>query len=171
MKLIVSNQYGCFETSNKVYNVYNIPKADFSASAYKGCEPLNVQFANRSINASSYLWDFGDGTFGIENDPNHYYSTPGKYYVTMIATEGGMCRDTAYIIDSIEVYPLPTADFDWYVDTLQKFKPFLTVNFINNSVDANKYFWYFGDGSIIKTDINPVHRFPFSGEYQTTGPA
>jgi PKD repeat protein len=168
VRLIVLNQYSCFDTASKIYHVYNIPQADFSASVYNGCEPLNVQFNNTSINASTYMWDFGDGSFSIDKQPNHYYSTPGKYFVKMIATEGGMCRDTAFIIDSIVVYPLPTADFDWYVDTLQAFKPFLTVNFINQSVDANKYFWYFGDGSNINPNENPVHRFPFSGDYSTT---
>jgi len=35
----------------------------------------------------SFEWDFGDGTTGIGLDPDHQYSTPGEYTVTVIISD------------------------------------------------------------------------------------
>lgn len=51
-----------------------------------GQAPLNVQFTNRSENAQSYLWDFGDGTTSEEAEPLHVYETGGIYTVVLTVT-------------------------------------------------------------------------------------
>jgi hypothetical protein len=45
-----------------------------------------ASFTNQSSNASNYLWNFGDGSTptGVEN-PNHVYTFPGTYTVTLTA--------------------------------------------------------------------------------------
>jgi len=42
-----------------------------------------------------------------------------------------------------------------------------TVRFYNQSVNADKYFWDFGDGKTSE-DINPEHRYSLSGNYKVT---
>lgn len=49
---------------------------------------------NHSINASSFTWDFGDGTFSNETSPVHYYQSPGVYDVSLIANNIWNCPDT-----------------------------------------------------------------------------
>jgi PKD repeat protein len=44
-----------------------------------------VQFTNISDHATSYLWDFGDGTNSTENDPSHDYLTNGQFTVQLVA--------------------------------------------------------------------------------------
>jgi PKD repeat protein len=45
-----------------------------------------IRFTNKSIDASSYLWDFGDGNTSTDIDPIHTYSNTGLYNVTLTAT-------------------------------------------------------------------------------------
>jgi len=44
-----------------------------------------VTFTNASIDATSYLWDFGDGSTSTETNPTHAFSTPGNNKVTLTA--------------------------------------------------------------------------------------
>lgn len=43
-------------------------------------------FTNESVNAVSYLWDFGDGQTSTETNPVHTYSEGGVFVVTLTAT-------------------------------------------------------------------------------------
>ncbi len=45
--------------------------------------PATVSFTNKSINASSYLWDFGNGNTSTEENPEVEYTEPGTYTVTL----------------------------------------------------------------------------------------
>jgi len=47
-----------------------------------------VTFSNFSENASTYLWDFGDGNTSTERAPTHTYADGGTYDVTLDAIEG-----------------------------------------------------------------------------------
>ena len=57
------------------------PIADFSFSA----NALAVAFTDSSINASSYLWLFGDGNYSTQKNPVHNYPHQGNYNVKMVA--------------------------------------------------------------------------------------
>ncbi|MBK9320229.1 MAG: PKD domain-containing protein [Bacteroidetes bacterium] len=46
-----------------------------------GCPPLLVNFNNQSINASSWLWQFGDGATSTVQHPSHTYTNNGTYQV------------------------------------------------------------------------------------------
>ena len=57
-------------------------------------------------NASSYMWDFGDGTQGEGIEITHEYQNPGKYIVTLTTSNGQIKSD-----DQVEI----TVDFDGHV--------------------------------------------------------
>ena len=61
---------------------YNQPKANF---IYKTEAPLKVVLTNKSVYATSYEWDFGDGGSSTEMNPTHRYSSPGSYIITLVA--------------------------------------------------------------------------------------
>jgi PKD repeat protein len=64
---------------------------DFSTNNTSSCTvPYTVDFTNLSTNASSYLWDFGDGTTSIQENPSHTYNALGTYNVTL-TVDGGAC--------------------------------------------------------------------------------
>jgi PKD repeat protein len=58
------------------------PTASFT---YKTEAPLKVVLTNTSTNATSYEWDFGDGTSSTEKNPTHRYSAVGSYIITLVA--------------------------------------------------------------------------------------
>ncbi len=71
-----------------------VPLADFSYSKDTVYLPnATVQFINKSKYATSYLWDFGDGTTSTDENPTHTYSqipmypygTNGSYSVHLMA--------------------------------------------------------------------------------------
>lgn len=75
------------------------PVASFTVSASSGHAPLSVRFGNRSRNASSYLWSFGDSSASsIEASPTHTFAKAGTFTVTLTATgPGGTATRTATI--------------------------------------------------------------------------
>lgn len=50
---------------------------------------LTIQLVNKTLNATSYRWDFGDGTFSTLESPPHTYAQAGAYIVSMRATGPG----------------------------------------------------------------------------------
>jgi gliding motility-associated-like protein len=56
------------------------------------CVPATVNFVNNTVNAVSYLWDFGDGTTStLQNPPPHTYNTPGTYTIKLKAFNPTSC--------------------------------------------------------------------------------
>jgi gliding motility-associated-like protein len=53
----------------------------------------SIQFNNLSELATSYDWDFGDGSTSQEINPYHTYGFPKEYLVTLIATNDVGCQD------------------------------------------------------------------------------
>ncbi|MCD4732485.1 MAG: PKD domain-containing protein, partial [Bacteroidales bacterium] len=100
------------DTYQKTLNLqYQETVSMLEANIFSGAAPLIVQFNNLSTgNNLSYLWGFGDGnTSNIEN-PEHIYSTPGIYSVSLAAAGIGG-QDVLTISDYIEVQG-PTGDIE-----------------------------------------------------------
>jgi len=64
------------------------PKATFTMPQEKWVAPAEITFANTTLNAESYLWDFGDGATSTDVNPKHRYTHSGNYTVTLTATKG-----------------------------------------------------------------------------------
>jgi len=61
--------------------------ADFSYEVgNNGYAPAEVTFTNKSLNATGYHWDFGNGQTSAEANPVVFFETPGLYTVTLTAT-------------------------------------------------------------------------------------
>ncbi|MDA8241246.1 MAG: PKD domain-containing protein [Nitrospiraceae bacterium] len=64
-----------------------LPTANFSGSPASGNTPFQVFFSDSSGNATSWLWDFGDGGSSTLQNPTHTYQTTGNpFAVTLTAT-------------------------------------------------------------------------------------
>ncbi len=72
------------------------------------CEPLTAVNFTANVRGTApirYEWDFGDGSTGTGAAPNHTYSQPGSYTVTLTATnEGG--SDTRTMTVTVEPCPV-----------------------------------------------------------------
>ncbi|QSF56523.1 ThuA domain-containing protein [Nocardioides sp. zg-1228] len=68
------------------------PTVAFTASTTSGEAPLPVSFDSTVIDPDgntpvTYAWDFGDGATSTQADPSHTYTTPGRYVVSLTATD------------------------------------------------------------------------------------
>ncbi|MEI6313003.1 MAG: M4 family metallopeptidase, partial [Bacteroidota bacterium] len=69
----------------------SVVTASFTNSASVNCAvPYTVTFNNRSTNAGSFIWYFGDGATSTATSPSHTYTTLGTYSVKLVA-DGGLC--------------------------------------------------------------------------------
>jgi gliding motility-associated-like protein len=134
--------------------------ADYSCSVLSGCGSLTVQFENRTLNANTYTWYFGDGGTSNEENPTYIYDRSGEYTVTLKATgEGGESMVTK---NTIRVYDMPEAIFELKPE--DAVLPDDPVTFYNYSQNAVRYLWDFGDNSS-SAEAEPVHYYSKAGEY------
>ncbi len=81
----------------------NPPQAIGSASPEAGCSPLTVTFQNNSVNANTYVWDFGNGngtTVTTTNSQTQTYT--GSASVMLVAYQDNpSCADTTFISVSV----------------------------------------------------------------------
>ena len=89
--------HGCVATISKIryLTVYPNPTAIFTTnpSTASITAPI-ITFNNTSLNAQSYIWDFGDSTVSQNASEIHTYGNLGVYQVTLIAISAGGCVDS-----------------------------------------------------------------------------
>lgn len=82
----------------------NYPMANFSTVEDTVYLPnATVLFINQSQNATSYLWDFGDGGSSTQVNPWHQYTQTGTYTVSLIAMNPPLPNDTLVMTNYITV--------------------------------------------------------------------
>lgn len=146
-------------------HVYPSPDELFVASGVYGCAPLSVSFSPLNINGTNYMWQFGDNDFSEAKTPVHEYHKPGNFDVTMSATNEYGCRVERTVSDMIHVYPRPKALFDADVQMVSALSS--EILFVNRSIDAVRYYWFFGDNDSSMFE-SPRHVYPQVGEYEVT---
>jgi PKD repeat protein len=139
VSLTVSNSQGSDNlTISDFITVGEPPVADFTYTINE----LEVDFQNESSNATSYLWNFGDGGTSTQFNPLHEYAEDGVYLVTLTATNE--CGSDVFV-QEIEIITLPVASFS--SDIVEGCDP-MEVEFINLSSPNALYFnWSFPGGS------------------------
>ncbi len=158
--LIVTDPFGCQDSAYGHVEITNV-QAGFYVSSNNGCSGIPLQFTDTSNFASSWSWNFGDGTTSTLQNPTHAYSVNGTYTVTLTATYNG-CTD-AYT-QSATINVSSPVNFTFAAnDTSNCSAPF-TVNFTNTAVGATSYQWDFGDGTTSALS-NPSHTYDSIGSY------
>lgn len=141
--------------------------ANFTANKTQGCDNYSVVFTSLSTDATSFQWDFGDGSTSTLENPTNYYNAPGKYTVRLIVSDG-ITYDTLTKTDYIIVYTSPTIDFT--ADNTSGCFP-LTVNFSDLSTlgdtTISSWQWDFGNGEG-STSHNPSFTYNAPGTYNVS---
>ncbi|MFN0036380.1 MAG: PKD domain-containing protein [Saprospiraceae bacterium] len=156
----VKDANGCTET--EMVTVATPPTACFSANPTIGCEPLTAQFTNcSSANAGAFLWEFpgGNPSSATAENPTVTYSEPGSYSVTLTASNTAGTNTTVQT-NVIVVLPNPEAGFTFSLNGL-------TAMFHSTSMNADSYFWDFGNGQT-SIEENPTHTYTAAGTYTVT---
>ena len=157
ISLIATNACGT-DTTMQVLDVVTPPQGAISSDQEEGCAPLTIQFFANSANAGSYNWVFEGGTpaSSVDENPIVLYENAGLYDVSLMLTN--QAGETSIdLTDAIVVEELPLADFEVEVNGLD-------IITINNSINADIYFWDFGDGMTSQEEI-PIHTYEEPGNY------
>ncbi|OPZ45102.1 MAG: PKD domain protein [Euryarchaeota archaeon ADurb.BinA087] len=168
VKLTANNDGGADTETKSTYITVTVapPVANFTANTTSGYAPLTVQFTDLSTGSpTSWTWDFqNDGsTDSTVQNPLFTYPTAGTYSVKLTATnDGGADTETKSTYITVTVAP-PVANFT--ANTTSGYAP-LTVQFTDLSTGSpTSWAWDFNnDGTVEKTDQNPVITFP-AGTY------
>lgn len=163
VKLIVANINGCTDTIVKPVEVMMAPVAQFSADSV--CLGNPTHFTDLSLpNASaitSWFWNFGDGYFSTQQNPEHTYSTWGEYTVSLSVVNGNGCQDDTTML--VLVKALPSSAFHYTgvcAGSVTMFTDMSTTP--QGSIIA--WEWQFGDGNT-STQQNPEHIYAAGGNY------
>jgi PKD repeat protein len=166
VSLIVTNSNGCSDTLSRP-NYINIGSAlvpSFTMSDTAGCNPLPINFNCTVPNATSWAWNFGDGTTASTQSPSHTYTIPGSYSITLTVTTQSGCNGTVTVPNFVVVDQLPVPDFSVVSDT--GCAPF-TAQMINLSTGASSYNWAFGNATT-STATNATTTFTQGGYFSVT---
>lgn len=162
--LVVTNSAGCTKVLSKQNYIQMSakPTAGFTATNTGSCfAPLTTSFSNTSVGATSYQWNFGDGTTSTAVAPTHTYNAPGAYTVTLVATSAAGCKDTLIIPSFISIGSLDAA----YTQSVTTTCVGTQVAFTNTSLPGpGTSTWYFGDG-MQATSTNASHAYTTPGTY------
>lgn len=156
-------------------------QAAFTFVTPNQCSPYVANFTDSmSGNLSSGLWDFGDGTTSMLQNPTHTYANSGFYTVkyTSVTAEG--CVSTTIETNALNFLTCSSGGTDsvgseggngsqnqtniiYNLPPLNGCIPFI-VHFNNTLAGTISWLWNFGDG-ITSTLQNPTHTYSTNGNY------
>ena len=119
-----------------------------------------VTFNNTSNNATSYLWDFGDGNTSTDQNPVHTYTTSGEYTVTLTSTNpncgNNQKSETINVtISTLGLTDVDVLDFKIYPNP---FKSSITIQSETSNTLNIKLFDINGRLLISKEKITPINN-------------
>ena len=145
--------------------------AAIKANQLHSCTAQSITLSAISLNATNYLWDFGDGTLVQATDTFavHYYATAGIYTPTLIVKDTDGCEASASITEKIIIDSLHLA-LDGLPQNICTPKTiYLNPTVINIAADQALqklvYHWDFGTGNT--ADTANIKNTSFN--YQTPG--
>lgn len=166
--LTSTNNYGCAASDDTLNVTFKAaPIADFTFNV--ACAGDNTNFIDASTTTdgtiSSWLYDFGDLSTSIADNPIHPYQASGSYSVTMIVGGSNGCYDT--IVQNVDVNPVPFVDFEALIPcegTETQFNDLSTIS--GGSIVS--WDWIFDNGQGTSSIQNPAYTFNASGFYQVS---
>jgi PKD repeat protein len=171
VRLTVKSPDGQTSASSSTIEVAPAPQlvADFTWSPALVVASFPVQFQDRSLgSASSWTWEFGDGTTSTERNPTKIFNGPGNRDVALTISNGlqvsRMVRSVSVATGSGAEAPL-LAEFD-----ASSFTPRVdqTVRFSDQSIgNPDSWAWTFGDGKT-STQRSPEHAWAAPGTFTVT---
>ena len=139
--------------------------AAFGVDIQKACVGTEIGFRMaRPLKDVRVLWNFGDGQFSSESEPQHVFNAPGTYDITLSVTRisDGLIR-TRTIENLVTIHPNPEADFTWDVPSTATLDPMVALR--DRSRDAASVLWVM-DGDETEEGPSVNFAFPRVGEHR-----
>jgi PKD repeat protein len=158
--LVSSNSAGS-STATATITVNTVPVAGFTSQT----AGTSVVLSNTSTGASTYLWDFGDGSTSAEASPTHNYGTTSSFTVTLTATNECGSTTTTHTVEIMGAPPIASFSANNTTGCL----PF-TVNFTDQSAgNPTIWQWSFEGGFPTTSGLqNPTVTYNTPGTYSVT---
>ncbi len=160
--LLVTNAAGNDTYIQTSYvTVSTIPTAGFT-SVVNGAD---VSFTSTAVNATSYLWQFGDGEQSTAANPSHTYANDDVYTVTLTAKND--CGDA--VVTQIVVIATAAPQAFFTAEPTTGCAP-LTVTFSNeSSANATSFAWSFAGGTpATSMEKNPTVTYNTAGTFDVS---
>lgn len=153
VKLEVQTQFGCTNSIIRSAYVNATPSALFAAQNNAGCPSLCVPFTNNSTIGSGNIvtnqWIFGDNSDpDYSLNPTHCYAS-GNFNVTLKVVSDSGCISSATLLNFVNVYTNPVANFYVTPDEVEIITPMVQVE--DASIGANTIKYIFDDGTVKNT--------------------
>jgi PKD repeat protein len=165
VRLTVENSAGTDSTSVDVVVTTRIdpPVSQFTQSATEVLVGEAVSFTNLSLNEPTRLiWNFGDATTARGQTASKSWSRPGRYRVTLRATNEAGTDRTGVTITVTEPVDQPVAAFKASRTVVA---PGTMVDLTDASTNnPTSWSWNFGDGEVSSTP-NTSHQWVKEGTY------
>ncbi|MCI5058635.1 MAG: PKD domain-containing protein [Flavobacteriales bacterium] len=167
VSLIVANANGVDTIENAGWiTVHQQPNPSFASSI----NSLLVNFTDLSVGASSWSWNFGDGSTSSLQSPTHTYSSAGTYTVCLTVHNAGCGNATQ--CDSITVSgggggQAPSAAYSVSNNNVCEGN---SVQFFDQSTNnPQAWSWTFQGGSPATSNLqNPTVSYSAAGTYNVT---
>ena len=184
--LVIVTDQGEYARVTKSIGIHSLksdvpPIANFTADKTRVSSGDLVAFTDLSKNLpTSWEWDFGDGKKSYLQSPDHSYAAPGKYTVTLIASNAKGQDDEVktYYIEVINPAPVIIANASTYLGTFPlevQFKASATVAGMDvKSSEAliKSWMWDFDEVisgiRAISHEQNPVYLYERPGTYNVS---
>ncbi|MDG1798391.1 MAG: PKD domain-containing protein, partial [Flavobacteriales bacterium] len=148
IELIVENNFGCKDTTEDVFEVYQPPIADFTQSDDTVCVGDSIIFSSQSLFTDSVYWLIGDSI--IYSNELFSYDFPDTMVIdiSLYTFNNDGCVDSLKNNNGAVSIFSPIANFN-FTDTLDPFFPLTGILYLNNySLNASSYLWEFFNGDI-----------------------
>ena len=158
--VVVTDTNGCVVNTAAIVTQPEEIATDFFFDVSTGCVPLTVNFTNNSQgNPLSCVWDFGNGDTLVGcGSVSYTFNVEGCYDVSLTTLANTGCYGTMTMDSAICVMPNPIASFTSTTANIDYYTG--QIIFMNNSIGAQEYIWFFGDGSPNSNAVNPAHNYP-----------
>ena len=160
--LVVTDDLGCVDSAATLVDVGLTPNIDsITTDTNYVCRLTNINFQAHGSNFVDYWsWGFSDNSSGFGMNFSHNFRDTGFITGQVLASFRG-CFDTMNL-DTYYIYP-PIALF-FTEDSCNSF----TIDFIDQSIGAHRWFWDFGDPSTTMDTSslqNPSYTYPAVDTY------
>ena len=147
--------------NKKNSNPVNITNANFGISGYEVPVPTTITFTNISQNATSYLWDFGDGSTSTQFNPAHTYASAGTYSLKLTAIGPTGQNDICKQVD-VEQLLTGHSAFSYFLDRCTGIP--VNIAFRSLNPGSSNFSWDFGNGGISVIN-SPFISYVLTGDY------
>jgi gliding motility-associated-like protein len=169
-KLIVTDSWGCVDSTQKLVNVYEPPVAQFSWSD-TSCTAGKIYFFDESFHNQGWaitqrLWDINNFESDLAEPVYIFPDVETTYPVSLIATDQRGCSDTL----TEEIFVPAELSIDFTADTVCFGEQTMLIAsaLLPANAQVSTWVWFFDDGSpqLSTTEDTVYHSFASDGVFR-----